>query len=101
MKCELCNYQTSPDLMPALVQHLATSCENPLAKEAQIVWRNSELTATLTVQEPPKTKKKFTPEIVFDVEVPEYEVPPAPPIAVPLPAVETSMKETRVSNDKE
>jgi len=99
MKCELCNYQTSPDLMPNLVQHLATSCENPLAKEAQIVWRDSELTATLTVQEAPKTKKKSTPEIVFEVEVPEFEVPPLPPVAIPVPPVETTMKETRISND--
>jgi hypothetical protein len=87
--------------MPTLIQHLATTCESPLAKEAQIVWRNSELTATLTVQETPKTKKKSSPEVVFEVEIPEYEVPPAPPVAVPLPPVETSMKETRISNDKE
>jgi hypothetical protein len=87
--------------MPTLLQHLAVICENPLAKEAQIVWRNSELTATLTVQELLKSKKKPSPEIVFEVEVPEYEVPPIPPAAVPLPPIETTMKETRISNDKE
>jgi len=92
MKCELCNYQTSPDLMPALVQHLATMCPSPMRAEAEITWRNSELTATL------KSKKK---EILFEVEVPEYETPPIPPVAIPTPLVETTMKETRISNDKE
>jgi hypothetical protein len=100
MKCELCSYQTSPDLMPTLLQHLAVTCENPLAKEAQIVWRNSELTATLTVQEAPKSKKDKTSEIVFDVEVPEYEVPPVPPVAVPQPPAEFTMA-PKVTDDEE
>jgi hypothetical protein len=60
--------------------------------EAEITWRNNELTATLA------SKKK---EILFEVEVPEYETPPLPPVAVPVPPVETTMKETRISNVKE
>lgn len=83
--------------MPTLIHHLATVCSSPLAKQAQVVWRNSELTATLTVQEPPvekKSKKKTDsgPEIVFEVDVPKYEVPPIPPAAEPIAPVETTVK---------
>lgn len=103
MKCELCNYQSSPDQMPTLVQHLASACESPLAKEARIVWRSSELTATLQVNSTPvETKSKKSAktasltEIVFtDVAIPEYEAPPVPPPAVPIPPVETTVAEAK------
>jgi hypothetical protein len=60
--------------------------------EAEITWRNNELTATLS------SKKK---EILFEVEIPEYEVPPLPPVAIPIPPVESTARETRISNGKE
>jgi hypothetical protein len=106
MKCEMCNYQTSPDNMPILIQHMAI-CENPKSREAQVVWRNMELTATLTVQEAPaekKTKKAKTDlpsEVLFEVEVPAYEAPPIPPAAEPIRPVETSVTAKKASNDQE
>jgi len=36
-------------------------------------------------------------EIIFeDVFVPEYEAPPIPPVAVPVPAIETTVAEAKV-----
>jgi hypothetical protein len=62
------------------------------------------LTATLEMNPiPMETKSKksskiaSSTEIIFeDVFVPEYEAPPIPPVAVPVPAIETTVAEAKV-----
>lgn len=74
MICEICNYSQKPDNTRVLRTHLE-SCENLLAQEKQVtvVWRNNQLTATLS----PKKNEKIIP-----LKVIIHEPAPEPPIMV-------------------
>jgi hypothetical protein len=72
MKCELCQYQETPDNLPKMLTHLET-CESPMRLEAKILWRNSEVTATLKPEEG---------EHIFDARVRDLPDPEEPPIVV-------------------
>jgi hypothetical protein len=91
MKCTLCNYTNSPENLNQLVAHLE-HCENPSKLEAQVLWRDGELVATLD--------KPAKDEHVFDITIPTYDPAPEPPVAEPIPAIETTVQEINLKEKK-
>ena len=89
MKCSLCNYTNSPDNLNQLVAHLE-HCEHPLKLDAKVLWRDGELVATLD------TPKKD--EHIFEIEIPQHEPAPVPPMAEPQAPVEVTVKEVSVKD---
>ena len=81
MKCEICNYQQTPDNMKML-ENEASVCPSPLCKTGTVVWRDGQLTLTLN---PAENEHVFNTNIV--------EIPPAPE----PPILEPSSSEPNVS----
>ena len=73
MKCEICNFQESPENLQKLATHTETS-GNPLCRTGTVVWRDGQSVLTLSPKEN---------EHVFQVEFRDVPPPPEPPIFVP------------------
>jgi hypothetical protein len=82
MKCEICNYQQTPDNMKML-ETQASVCSSPLCKTGTVVWRDGQLTLTLNPAEN---------EHVFDAKIVEIPPAPEPPVVKPVQELQVSMK---------
>lgn len=76
MKCEICNYQQTPDNMKML-ETQASVCPSPLCKMGTVVWRDGQLTLTLNPAEN---------EHVFNATIVEIPPAPEPPVVPPSSA---------------
>jgi hypothetical protein len=70
MKCEICNFQESPDNLEKLAVQ-AETCGNPTCKTAKIVWRDGQMILTTS---------PTSDEMIFDVTIRDLEPAPPPPI---------------------
>ena len=73
MKCEICNFQEIPDNLDKL-KIQAETCGNPTCKTAKIVWRDGQMTLTLS---------PTSGEPTFNVEIQDVPAAPEPPILLP------------------
>lgn len=69
----MCNYQEKPDNLQRIVLQ-AETCQIRLCRKAKVVWRDEQMTLTMTPQEN---------ENVFEVEIQDIPPAPVPPISVP------------------
>jgi hypothetical protein len=72
MKCEICNFQETPDNLNRLVNQ-AETCQTRLCRKAKVVWREGQMTITLSPQ---------ANETEFDVVIRDMEDAPPPPVVV-------------------
>jgi hypothetical protein len=73
MKCEMCNFQETPDNLEKLAVQ-AETCGTPTCKTGKIVWREGQMTLTML---------PTSDEMVFDVEIRDVPPAPEPPILLP------------------
>jgi hypothetical protein len=73
MKCEMCNYHEKPDNLQKIVLQ-AETCQLRLCRKAKVVWRDGQMTLTMTPQDN---------ETVFGVEIKDVPPAPVPPISIP------------------
>lgn len=72
MRCEICQYQETPDNLNRLVNQ-AETCPSRLCRKATVVWRDGQMTMTLNPQ-PSETK--------FDAVIRDMEDAVPPPVVV-------------------
>ncbi len=93
MKCEMCNFQESPDNLEKLAIQ-AETCGRDICKTAKVVWREGQMTLTLKPQEN---------ELDFNVKIKQVPPAPEPPIFAPKlgdPDVTMMVLETTNRNRK-
>jgi hypothetical protein len=78
MKCEICNFQENPDNLEKLAVQ-AETCGNPTCKTAKIVWRDGQMTLTMS---------PTSDEPTFNVEIRDVPPAPEPPILLPKKSAE-------------
>jgi hypothetical protein len=92
MKCEMCNYQQTPDNLQSLVNQ-AETCETQICKTAKIVWRDGQMTLTTS---PTSDEHEFNTPIR---DLPSPEIPVGGPMAFVFKASGFGSTTTRVDKD--